>query len=340
MAQYFLEQARVTDFISHLMSHHTVYAPHRRGQKSFSFEKTSDSAAVVLDYPRVLNSVKKFFLPPREVLLHFDLARDSAAVPPVEGVEAVYLGVHSYDLAAVRRLDFNFSTGNPERNYFARRKGARFIGVSYAPDKHHFAGSVGIDPYDMTGADIFLTKHPDGWIVDILTGEGSLLVSGFTLRAHDEAKPPREHFTQHIFVPQARLTKVMEVGYDNPVWNETADDCLGCGTCNLVCPTCYCFNVEENVDIDCAGGNRERSWDGCMLRGFTEVAGGEVFREKVAARQRHRVYRKFKYISDVTGQPWCVGCGRCVASCTAKISIVEIVNRLIRDSERDESILN
>jgi len=336
MAQSFLEQARVLDFIVHLQTRHTVYAPHRRGQRSFAFEKTSDPAAVELDYPRVLGSVKKYFLPPRETLMDFDLKTDTATAPQVEPVNAVFLGVHSYDLAAVKRLDHNFLTGKPERNYLVRRQGARFIGVSYVPDKFHFAGSVGIDPYDMTGSDVFLTRHPDGWIVDVLTGEGAALLQGFALPPHALPKPKREHFTQHIYVPQDSLGRILEASYDHPVWNETARSCLSCGTCNLVCPTCYCFNVEDQVAVTGDSGSRERSWDGCMLRGFTEVAGGEVFREKVAARQRHRVYRKFKYLSDATGQPWCVGCGRCTAACTAGISIVDIVNRLIRDSEREE----
>jgi NAD(P)H-flavin reductase len=74
-----------------------------------------------------------------------------------------------------------------------------------------------------------------------------------------------------------------------------------------------------------------------MLRDFTEVAGGEVFRHQAAARQRHRVYRKFKYLSDHTGEPWCVGCGRCTAACTAGISIVNIVNRLVNSYELDSS---
>ena len=119
------------------------------------------------------------------------------------------------------------------------------------------------------------------------------------------------------------------------VWAETADACVGCGTCNLVCPTCYCFDVEDTVDVTVTHGSRERAWDGCMLRRFSEVAGGEVFREDTAARQRHRVYRKFKYISDQTSQPWCVGCGRCMQACTAGISIVQIVNRLVNDHNRD-----
>ena len=208
----------------------------------------------------------------------------------------------------------------------------------YAPDKYHFAGSVGIDPYDMTGSDVFLTRHPDGWIVDVLTPEGEALVAGFALPLHTMPKPKREHFTQHIYVPQDRLNSIMANSHDHPVWEESSRNCLGCGTCNLVCPTCYCFDVQDHVAVTVDGGIRERTWDGCMLRGFSEVAGGEVFRHKLAARQRHRVNRKFKYLSDATGQPWCVGCGRCTAACTAGISIVEIVNRLIRDAEREEQV--
>jgi formate hydrogenlyase subunit 6/NADH:ubiquinone oxidoreductase subunit I len=112
-----------------------------------------------------------------------------------------------------------------------------------------------------------------------------------------------------------------------------AEKCVGCGTCNLVCPTCYCFDVEDEVDVSLEGGSRHRHWDGCMLREFSAVAGGEVFRKNLAARQRHRVYRKFKYISDTTGEPWCVGCGRCTAFCTAGISIVNMVNRLVQEHD-------
>ena len=73
-----------------------------------------------------------------------------------------------------------------------------------------------------------------------------------------------------------------------------------------------------------------------MLRGFTEVAGGEIFRDELAARMRHRIYRKFKYISDITNEPWCVGCGRCTIFCPAGISIVDIVNRLVSDYDKQQ----
>jgi len=333
MVQFFLESDRVTEFVTHLMDQKPVYAPHRKGRQSFAFDLCANAADAVLDYPRVMQSVKKFFLPPREELLSFNLKENSFAAPAIDPANAVFLGVHAYDLAAVHRLDHNFSKGQPEKNYLARREGAVFVGVSFEPDAFHFSGSVGIDPQSTRGSDIFLTRLLDGYVLEVLTPAGEALMTGFDLPPHEAGKPAAGHFQQHIFVPQDKLSSVMAASYNNEVWAETSAKCVGCGTCNLVCPTCYCFNVEENVDITVTEGNRERSWDGCMLRTFSEVAGGEVFREKVADRQRHRVFRKFKYISDETGEPWCVGCGRCTASCTAGISIVNIVNKLVADYE-------
>lgn len=334
MVQFFLEIGRVPEFVAHLMNQKTVYAPHQKGQKSFAFAQAEDAKSVVLDYHRTMSSVKKFFLPPREELLSFNLTDNTFDATEAKPMDAIFLGVHAYDMAAVRKLDYNFTQGHPERNYLTRRQGALFIGVSYEPDKFHFAGSVGVDVNDTTGFDIFLTKLLEGYILEALTPEGEKLIAGFDLPAHEAGKPAAGNFQQHIYVPQAKLKEVMAASYENPVWDETAEECVSCGTCNLVCPTCYCFNVEEGVDVTATKGTRERHWDGCMLRSFSEVAGNEIFREEAAARQRHRIFRKFKYISDETGEPWCVGCGRCTAACSAGISIVSIVNRLVGDYER------
>jgi len=334
MVQFYLECERIAEFVKHLMDQKPVFAPHRKGQKSFTFERAENPEEVVLAYNRTMHSVKKFFLPPREELLSFNLKENVFTAASTEPADAIFLGIHSYDMAAVHRLDYNFTEGNPEKNYLTRRMGAIFIGVSFEPDEYHFSGSVGVYPHDNTGCDIFLTKLMDGYILEVLTSVGEGLMEGLDLPGHEAGKPAAGHFKQHIYVPQTKLSQVMDQSYNNDVWEETAAKCVGCGTCNLVCPTCYCFNVEENVNVKVTSGTRERIWDGCMLREFSEVAGGEFFREEVAARQRHRVFRKFKYISDVTGEPWCVGCGRCTAYCTAGISIVNIVNRLVNDCER------
>lgn len=334
MVQFFLGDSKVSSFVEHLQLRMTVYAPHRKGRSSYAFAKVESAGDVVLNYPRTIHSVKKYFLPPREKLLSFNIHENSFDVPEALPANAIFLGVHSYDMQAVRRLDHNFSEGNPERNYLARRQGAIFIGVSFKPDKYHFSASVGIGPFDMSGFDLFLSRIEEGYILSVKTSEGADLVSGFDMPEYGGVAGTTTGFQQHVYAPQSKLSLVFNQSYKNEIWDEVSVKCVGCGTCNLVCPTCYCFDVDDQVDITVTRGGRERTWDGCMIRDFSSVAGGEVFREKLSARQRHRVYRKFKYISDKTDEPWCVGCGRCTASCTAGISIVEIVNRLVNDYDK------
>jgi ferredoxin len=63
-----------------------------------------------------------------------------------------------------------------------------------------------------------------------------------------------------------------------------------------------------------------------MLEEFSKVATGENFRERVPDRLRHRCFRKGKYILEKFGKSGCVGCGRCIITCPAKINILEIFN--------------
>ena len=84
--------------------------------------------------------------------------------------------------------------------------------------------------------------------------------------------------------------------YDHPIWQEVGDNCLGCGACTLLCPSCYCFNVHDRIDLDLEGGERVRTWDSCQFDQFTKVAGGDDFRDNQADRQRHRFFRKYKYL--------------------------------------------
>lgn len=323
-------------FINHLLSDGEVFAPHHYGDVSYRFQAVKSPDDVVLSYPRTLTSIKKYFLPPRETLLSYALDDQTFHKATLENHRRIFLGVHSYDMQAVKRLDFNFSTGNPELNYLTRRENCFFIGVSFVPDNFHFSRSIGITVEDMEGFDLYLHHHDEGFTVHVLTKNGMKLLDGFKHLSTPLELPVRHFdFKNKIKYNYNRLSEVFEHTWDSPVWGEVAEHCLGCGTCNLVCPTCYCFDVEDDPDLSLQSGNRNRTWDGCTLIGFAAVAGDENFRLTRTSRQRHRVYRKFKYITEVTGESWCVGCGRCTAYCTAGISIVDIVNRLCEEYEKE-----
>ncbi|MFN2141707.1 MAG: 4Fe-4S dicluster domain-containing protein, partial [Candidatus Promineifilaceae bacterium] len=104
-----------------------------------------------------------------------------------------------------------------------------------------------------------------------------------------------------------------------------------------VCPTCYCFDVTDEADLALENGKRVRRWDSCQIHQFAMVAGGHNFRERLAARQRHRFMRKGKYQMDAIGMVGCVGCGRCASSCLVNITPINVLNELYaRDMARKE----
>ena len=335
MKEYQLNKQQLSSFIDFLTKQGTVFAPHKKGNASYSFKNVKNPNLVILNYNRTLNSVKKYFFPPREQLLSYSRKDNSFQKGSIKMEKKIFLGVHSYDMKAVLKLDYNFSYGNPEKNYLQRRKDSSFIGVSFIPDEFHLSQSVGIPLHDTEGFDIYLEQNSEGYTLKIITKKGKKLINGFDKLSQAKEIPSNHtQFQNKLKYNYNRLPEVFEQSWNTTVWEEVSKKCVGCGTCNLVCPTCYCFDVEDNIDLSLQIGTRDRSWDGCMLNGFATVAGGENFRKTLAERQRHRNYRKFKYISDITGEPWCVGCGRCTAYCTAGISIVEIVNQLCDEYEQ------
>ena len=141
-----------------------------------------------------------------------------------------------------------------------------------------------------------------------------------------------EPFGRPLNAAVSDIPKIVNSKWQSPLWEKHVARCFSCGTCNLVCPTCYCFDVADDLALDVASGNRTRTWDSCMLPHFASVAGGHNFRPAPAGRQRHRVKRKFEYLPKKHGHgAVCVGCGRCGRQCTTKIDIYDIVSDLINE---------
>ena len=338
--KYKISEQTLRKFIDYLKQQAPVFAPHHNGEASYSYECVENSAEVVLSYPRTMQPLKKYFLPPREVLLNFNIKDNTFSKPEIIEETRIFFAVHSYEMASLKRLDYSFTQGHVESNYVSRRKYAIFVGISYTPDESHFSKSVGIDVEETEGFDLFLLPVGDGYFLLEITDTGKRLVEGFPgLAAPDttEIKTEPLQFKSKIKYHHNRLPAVFDHVYKSKVWDKYAEICVGCGTCNLLCSTCYCFDIRDEVDLDAEHGTRTRYWDGCMLNTFAEVAGGENFRGSLARRTRHRLYRKFKYITAKSEMLHCVGCGRCSHFCPVGISMTDIVNDLITDYEEKQN---
>jgi sulfhydrogenase subunit beta (sulfur reductase) len=124
------------------------------------------------------------------------------------------------------------------------------------------------------------------------------------------------------------MPDLMELKYQDPLWEKLGQACLACGSCSNVCPTCNCYNINDKPFLTENASHISRCWDACTLESYSEVAGGENFRETRS--QRLKLYYTHKlqaYISKY-GKPACVGCGRCIETCPVDINIKTVAQSL------------
>jgi ferredoxin len=293
-----------------------------------------------MDYPIALLSPKKYFFPQYDALLRYTLGAPVEIEPIVDAKPCIIVGAHPCDIAATWLLDAVFSDNEGDPNYLERRKRAILIGLDCNKpcDEYQFCLDMG-SLSSRQGADLFLTDLGACYFVEVLTERGKGILDGTTHKARPAAA---EDFAarQEIEEQKARafhhklpfdvkyLPEILDESYDSLIWEAIGRRCFSCGSCNLICPTCYCFDVQDDVELDLREAKRERRWDSCQLNEFAKVATGENFRERRGDRLRHRFFRKGKYILEDYGRMGCVGCGRCDRTCVAKISSVETYNQI------------
>jgi sulfhydrogenase subunit beta (sulfur reductase) len=182
------------------------------------------------------------------------------------------------------------------------------------------------------GFDLFLTPLDGRLLVTIGSARGDDIVRANSALFEpttpqdtrdylDRLKVREKAFTLSMDVTD--LPYVLELKKDDPVWDELGKKCLCCGSCSMVCPTCTCFNVMDELPKE-GTAERVRFWDACLYREYALVAGGHNFRGDRADRVKNRYYHKQEAFVREFGMPSCVGCGRCIENCPTGINVVEV----------------
>ncbi len=331
----------LVNLVDALIAERKVIGVKAKGDR-FDFGELTSANELRLDYDVTLQPPKKCFQPPIETLLKFEVQGDYR--PQLDTEPFVLIGVHPYDMVALNQMDEIWRQDNSDSHYFARRNNATVVVVDVVNASDSvFASSMGTATVKK-GWDVLLTDIGDGFVAEAQTGKGEDLLAKSAgskdanksdLKAREKVwKNNEKNLNKYpLKCKPSDLAGLLEKAYDHPVWEEKAATCFACGSCTQVCPTCYCFNVQDDVSWDLKTGQRTRAWDGCMLDGFTKVAGEHEFRKNRADRFRHRIYRKGLWVPKKVGyEVACVGCGRCVKACLPDIANpVNVYNRLVED---------
>jgi len=330
-----LEKTDVTPWVQRLLASYRVVAPVREREAPLRYRSLAAGATVVLDGGRPLRAPKEHFIPQVEPLLTFRGSGKALTVHPATTGEAitVILGVRPCDARALTRLDDVFlGRKDADGLYEGRRKATRLVGLACAaPSWGCFCTSVGGSPAGTEGLDLLLTDLGDRYHVAILSEAGRALMADAACAPATEAEAAAaeaQHAAAVAHMPALFDAAAIgeNIAWDAPVWTRYARRCLACGACSFLCPTCHCFDIQDEVTAD--GGVRFRCWDTCQFGEFTRMGAGHNPRPTQTERLRQRVSHKFKYLVEEFGRMGCTGCGRCVEACPVNVDIRDVLREI------------
>ena len=317
-----------------------------RGNK-FAFAPLHSADELRLDYDVTLLPPKKYFFPQRETLFTYDLSDGFSAKNPEETKPLIIIGVHPYDIVALLHMDEIFRETKSDSIYFKKRESSIIIGVNIQKmSNYNFSSCMGAATVDY-GYDLMLTDLGNRYAINVGSQKGEDLLSKYAKNvtaalardvqiAGQKKREIMNHSQQELKFSPELIPELLKDSYGKSgFWEKHSEKCLACGSCVLVCPTCYCFDVKDNPDLSLEHGERIRTWDGCLLEDFAKIASGENFRATRPTRYRHRYFKKGKYLFDRFGFVSCVGCGRCSSNCLPDIANpVNLFNDMYVESQK------
>ncbi len=306
-------------------------------QEAGSYRLERDEAQRFFAFTVGPQSWKAYLFPPREEI--WKARRENGRVlmeEPEAPPRLAFLGVRACELAAIHVQDRIFLQGPYVQPRYARRREAVFIIAVQCTRAGNtcFCVSMGTGPHVREGYDLALTELEDTFLVHIGSEKGAALMVEIPHReatqeevAEAMRRVDAAAASMGRTMDTTELPELMRQSLESPHWEEVGKRCLACANCTLVCPTCFCFTLEDVTDLTGQEAVRVRLWDSCFNQEFTYTAGRPI-RVSIASRYRQWLTHKLGWWVDQFGVLGCVGCGRCITWCPVGIDLTVEVQAL------------
>ena len=302
----------------------------------FIFKALKDGELPDLDVQNTRLSPRSIIYPQSEKMFEYTLDENREDHHILKEIDKEYspravIGIRPCDAKAFLLVKRNFDTPEYKDPYWIKSyEATTFIGhACNAPCSSCFCTTAGSGPFHEEGLDILLADADGGYLAKVLTEKGEKFIAAAGWEAEsdpslsdrmDTVKTAAEgKITAKISTDRLKDQKTTEL-FEASFWEDVAFSCINCGTCTYVCPTCWCFDIQDETRG--LSGIRMRNWDSCMFSLFTLHGSGHNPRNTKTQRVRQRFMHKLKYYVDRYGNGiQCVGCGRCVQFCPVNIDI-------------------
>jgi ferredoxin len=311
-----------------------VLAPSRDSGVAAMAEWDGKDTSFLDWYRNTVVPPKASFLPPMEAMFRFRKDEEGYQIePPAKnGQKQLLFGIRPCDARAMAILDMTFEDAYKDPYYLEKRKKAVLVGLGCTnPCESCFCTSMGTSPTDPTNVDLMLIDIGDHFLIEEVTAKSKELIaktSGLKeATKNDEAEAEKARETAYNKVSRKLDTEgikdnLLESFDDEDFWEKVAAKCISCGICTLLCPTCYCFDI--NDELVKGEGTRFRSWDSCGFSLYTKMP-MENPRQEKWRRVRQKVCHKYEFYPMAFDVIACTGCGRCIRLCPVNWDITQVI---------------
>lgn len=326
---YILHKSKWNLTLNKLLFDFTVYAPVKTDdQIDYALISNDIFDEIIYNHPKPSSPLKTFFLPVKE----------NVAILSEKGEKRIIIGAPSCDLNALSILDeIYLDKDYTDPHYSFRRKNTILIGCDcHTINEHCHCTSYGFHPWPSENTDIVLSQIEDNIILEPLTARGESLLKNYVPileKKSDNEKATLQEIRKKVEkkledknkdLPDYNQTgKLIRIS-DEEIWEKYSDDCVSCGACSAICPTCSCFLFIERPEFE-----KVRSIDTCQYPGFERVAAGEDPLRPLAKRFKNRYMCKYVWKPEKFKSKACTGCGRCIEACIGEINKNDLFKELI-----------
>lgn len=337
-----LAKSDATAFFADVAREMQLIAPRRYPAGDAMFGVLSSPEEIAWDYGHDISPPKRFLLPQFEDMFRYEVGKTVRLDNLLEAPKQAIVGIRSCDVKAVRFQEKFFSSPIADPYYKARSENTTLFSLvcNEPPKKDCFCICCDSGPYLEADFDVQLTDLGDRFLYEIGSEKGERATEP-RARILKQAGPADlaerkqiELRADSLFETESYIAKAINfISADevpDQVWEELGARCFRCGACTNLCPVCTCFTVDDRLDAD-GSFTRCRSWDSCQFSGFTREASGHNPRFTFGSRVQRRFYHKASYQYVMRdGTHGCVGCGRCISACLAKLGVPTVLKQVRR----------